>query len=141
MVKREQCAWVTSGGYCLWYGKSCGRVSPKTCEASVRPVSKQEHHRQCSYMNRLRLDDGGQSACLHPNAPHGNCYNRNVYLTCTRKRYFPDLNSARESAIHLNRKKGMVLSVYECPFCHGYHLTRQRRKSISMTTVGADDAA
>ena len=32
-----------------------------------------------------------------------------------------------KQAIDIYRRRGVVLAVYECPFCGGYHLTSQLR--------------
>ena len=140
MVTKPQCAWMSSSGYCRWYKDSCDCTSG-SCAAFIRPVSEHMRLKARKYMNSLRFDSDGKGACLHPNASRGAHHGWNVYRTCKRKRYFADLNSARVAAISLNRKKGMILAIYECPFCHGYHLTTQIRDSLLLNTIGVDTAA
>lgn len=50
-----------------------------------------------------------------------------VFRTCRRKRRFRDEHAAMKQAIDIYRRRGVVLAVYECPFCGGYHLTSQLR--------------
>ena len=55
---------------------------------------------------------------------------RQVFMTCGRKRRFRTEHEAMEKAVALHRRSGMVLAVYECPFCGGYHLTSQLRANL-----------
>lgn len=130
MVKKEDCAWITKDGFCRWHKEPCCRNNPGACAECVRPISERMHYYERRYMNNLRLDNDGKSACLHPNAAREHMYGYKVYRACTRKHRFLDFHSAMKKAIELNRKNGLVLAVYECPFCHGYHLTKQLRKSL-----------
>ena len=141
MVGKEACAWVTEDGYCRWHKEKCCRSNPGGCSACVRPVSQRMHCAMHAYMNNLRFDSSKMGACLHPNAAREHRHGYNVYRTCTRKRRFTDVNSAREKAIYLNRRKGLTLAVYECPFCHGYHLTSQLRDKLALNTIGSKEAA
>ena len=135
MVKKEDCAWITKDGFCRWHKEPCCRTTPGACADCVRPISKCMHCCEHRYMNDLRFDNDRKSACLHPNAAREHRHGYKVYWTCTRKRRFMDFHSAMRKAIELNRKNGLVLAVYECPFCHGYHLTKQLRKSL-VSVVG-----
>ena len=58
-----------------------------------------------------------------------------VFKTCGRKRRFRSEHEALEKAAYLHRRKGMVLAVYECPFCGGFHLTSQLRASLPRVRV------
>lgn len=141
MVKNEECAWITKSGYCRWHKEMCCRNAPGACEACVRPHSARKCCLEKLYMQSLKLDNNGKSACLHPNASRGSRYGYKEYRTCGRKRRFTELHSATKKAIEISRAKGISLAVYECPFCHGYHLTKQCRKTLAFTTIRSKVAA
>lgn len=42
------------------------------------------------------------------------------------KRSYPDELRAIAAAIRCSAKRGVPLRVYECPSCHGWHLTRRK---------------
>lgn len=47
-------------------------------------------------------------------------------LNCLTKHRYPDQLTAQAAGIsHSERHPELVLHVYCCPHCHGYHLTRQ----------------
>lgn len=141
MVNKIECAWITKAGYCRWYKDMCCRNTPGACAVCVRPHPERMCCIEKRYMQSLKMDSIRKGACLHPNASRGARYGYKEYRTCGRKRRFVDVHSALKKAIEINRKKGVSLAVYECPFCHGYHLTRQCRESLAMTTVKCERAA
>jgi hypothetical protein len=48
---------------------------------------------------------------------------------CGRKKRYPSEAEARATADHQARASGRELSVYECPWCRGWHLSSQRAAS------------
>lgn len=47
--------------------------------------------------------------------------------TCQEKRRFANEHDAQESAESLMAENiGLQLHIYQCPRCHGWHLTRQK---------------
>lgn len=132
MCRKAECAYLRANGYCLMHREECGVQFPEeTCLDGVEKVSEHSHKNQVDYMNRLRLcvDKAGKvGACLHPNRGRDSGFN--VFKTCKRKTRYTSLELARKMAIWANRRDGIVLAVYECPFCHGYHLTRQLRSHL-----------
>lgn len=46
-----------------------------------------------------------------------------MYRMCKRKRRYSDEYEAQRTGKSRSMKIGVILRVYECPFCGGYHLT------------------
>lgn len=61
--------------------------------------------------------------------------NYEVFRTCLRKRRYRDVYEAMESAREVFQREGVILAVYECPFCGGYHLTKQLRPYLPRVRV------
>lgn len=141
MCRKAKCAYLRDG-YCILHKADCSRALMRdTCPDGVTRLGLHEHRCEQSYLRALRTGVRGEG-CLNPNAkrPAG----RDVYKTCTSKRRFRSYERGREVVTLAARREGLQLAVYECPFCHGYHLTRQLRPHLEWT-VGAtardDDAA
>lgn len=123
MVKKEECAWITQDGFCLWHKEPCCRTSPRACTACVRRVSNRQHAHAKAYLQGLRFECDSKKSIFKFKTRNVRGYD--VYRACSRKRHFSSYNEAHEKAVYLNRRKGMILYVYECPFCGGYHLTKR----------------
>lgn len=136
MVNTKDCVWVTKAGYCRWHKELCCRTTSGACSACVRPIPERVHNQGVWYMNHLRLGNSQKDASINPNMSRGVRYGWVLYKTCERKRFYASFDRAREVAIETNRRTGMVLGVYECPFCHGYHLTKKVRRSLQFSVDG-----
>ena len=60
-------------------------------------------------------------------------------IVCERKRRFPDEMAARAVAM-INLQTGggkdiKYLSIYKCPHCNGWHMTRNKKSRISLVTA------
>lgn len=132
MCRKSKCAFLSGNGYCLMHKAACGLLHPDAhCRDGVTKVSAYEHASQRSFMSSLKIcvDKAGcVGSCLHPNRNKDS--GRTVYRTCTRKTRYSTFELAREKVAVIRRREGLILAVYECPFCHGYHLTRQLRAHL-----------
>jgi len=46
---------------------------------------------------------------------------------CTSKKRYRDHNEAISSGQTATARRGTTLRVYECPWCDGFHLTKEKR--------------
>lgn len=131
MCRKSKCAYLKDG-FCRLHKAACSvAMMHDKCRDAVEKVGKHEHWHERNYLNHLKRSARGE-ACLHPEASRHD--GRSQFKTCKRKRRFPTAERCREVAIHAARKDGMRLAVYECPFCHGYHLTKQLRNHLLWTS-------
>lgn len=132
MCRKAECAYLRANGYCLMHREACGvECAWGECADGVERVSEYAHMRQVDFMNRLRIfvdKAGKKGACLHSHSDRECGFA--VFKTCTSKSRFATVERARKAAIGAERRQGLVLAVYECPYCHGYHLTRQLRRTL-----------
>lgn len=128
MIKPEQCAWVTKGGFCRWHKEMCCRNTPGACSACVRPISERRRCLNKAYMRSLRVVIKTSHDCFVCNTLNASRYT--IYRTCTGKRRYADLYAAKQAAHDMLITKRRVLFAYECPFCGGYHLTHQKRRGL-----------
>lgn len=132
MCKKAKCAFLRDNGFCLMHKAECAVLDPngKCCDGAAK-LDAFESWRQHGYMRLLKVKNskGGEcGSCLHPN--RNQSYGNNVFMACKRKTRYTTFERAREVAVHIEHKDNLVLAVYECPFCHGYHLTRQLRRTL-----------
>lgn len=52
-----------------------------------------------------------------------------AYKMCTRKRRYHSRLDAELNASRLVSDNGLMLRVYKCPLCHGWHLSKVRHKT------------
>ena len=131
MCKKAKCAYLRDDDYCLMHKAACCLSHPDArCCDGVSKVPESVSASQRRYMNCLRatIHCGKHGSCLHPNRRKDR--GSMVFKTCKRKTRFTTLERARQVAVHIERRDGIILAVYECPFCHGYHLTKQLRSSL-----------
>lgn len=50
-----------------------------------------------------------------------------VWSDCGKKARYRDQSEARVIANRLETKRGDKLRVYECPHCHGFHLSKEKK--------------
>lgn len=48
-----------------------------------------------------------------------------LYRECIKKKRYRSLKLANEIAAQALKSRGVNLRVYGCPYCNGYHLTKQ----------------
>lgn len=132
MCKKAKCAFLRSNGYCLMHKRECSVLNPDgRCKDGVSRLSSYSHDYQHSFMSRLKIavDKSGKiGSCLHPDSNRDTGHS--VFRACTRKTRYTTFERAREVAVHVEHRENRVLAVYECPFCHGYHLTSQLRRTL-----------
>ena len=122
MIKNEQCAWITKGGFCLWHREQCCRTTPSACAECVRraPSRKdayswiKKEYDQRSAAGRMKLYTRDASGGI-------------VFSQCTGKTRYANEYRANEIARMCMRKGSLHLRVYHCMFCNGYHLTHKLR--------------
>lgn len=124
MVKKEECAWITKDGFCLWHKEPCCRNHPSCCAACVHRVSEHLHARMRAFLGGLRGPIVTHEDLFKLRTRNARRYD--VYRACSRKRRFEDYNAAHSKVVYLRRRWGLELFVYECPFCDGYHLTKRK---------------
>ena len=121
----RDCAFRRKNGECVMRHAECPYTRCyHACTNWVARLTEAQHrHVRCCIRN--------MEACTDKD---GRLQNRRkkaggwtVFRTCRRKRRFRDVHAAMKQAIEIYRREGVVLAVYECPFCGGYHLTRQLR--------------
>jgi hypothetical protein len=50
------------------------------------------------------------------------------FLTCSAKVMFNTEQSAKAAARKIKKRGGPVMYWYKCPYCQGYHLTKQKQR-------------
>ena len=122
------CAYRRKNGFCLLHKTDCSCTDTcAACPERLRPERTVGHGAARAWQRKL--------PDLSTKAKRFRFRTRNVckyavFRTCTGKRRFRDEPAALEMARRLYRRKGWVLAVYECPFCGGFHLTRQLRPNL-----------
>lgn len=125
MYRSSECAYRRRNGYCLLRREACCcNGTCQACSDRLIPVSEALHLRMENWWRTAR-DLSTKEKRFHFQTRKADGYA--VFRTCKGKHRFRDFNEAMRRANELHRRKGLVLAVYECPFCGGYHLTRQLR--------------
>lgn len=132
MCRQANCAFRKKDGYCLVHKAACTVLNPSAhCRDGVAKLPAAASASQRRYMGKLKLGvdkSGTVGSCLHPGRRRE--FGNQVFKACKRKTRFPTHERARSMAVAIGRRDKVVLAVYECPFCHGYHLTRQLRSAL-----------
>lgn len=131
------CAFRRHGdGFCLLHRSACACTGNcAACSARVKPVDAHMKHLADEWFKRLQ-DVSTKEKRFQLRTRGADHYN--IYRTCTCKRRFPTQERAMEKARDTFRRLGLMLSVYACPFCGGYHLTKQNRPYLPHVHSRAD---
>lgn len=127
MCRKSKCAFLRANGFCLLHKAECGMLhSDADCRDGVTRAIPSKQRSFWEYLKDWNLHTVKGRFALRTRNANGH----DVYRTCSSKRRFASIYAARKRAIDLKRSKNRNLLAYECPFCGGYHLTRQTRHSL-----------
>lgn len=123
------CAYCKNG-FCRL--KKCKCKYSRSCSDRLKPVSLAQHAHIQAWQETLEdLSTKKKRFAFHTR----DVDRYTVFRTCKCKRRFRSAKKALEMARHIYQRKGVLLAIYECPFCGGYHLTHQVRPSLPRPRV------
>lgn len=56
---------------------------------------------------------------------------RRIYRTCSRKHRYSSKAAVKQAASIASKSQGIELHYYRCPYCSGWHLTKQSQTSAA----------
>ena len=122
MVSKEKCAFLRKGGECLLHRGQClcGLLT-HYCDDGVRRVTPHPKQVKFSWNKAydLRTVEGRMRFAAHHSS--GGV----VYSQCGKKKRYRTEYRAKEIARRRERSSGVLLRVYPCNFCAGFHLTKK----------------
>lgn len=129
MCKKAKCAYLKKDNFCLMHKCACDVLHPEArCSDGVARADHKTQERFWGCVKEWDFNTAKGRFSFRTRNVRGH----KVYRTCSRKRRYADFYAAKESATEFNRRKGIELLAYECPFCGGYHLTHQKRWNLRM---------
>lgn len=134
MGNSRNCAYCRKNGYCVLHREICScSGNCQACSDRLRPVSESHHRHVENWWRRELKDLSSRTKLFEFRTRHVNGYA--VFRTCRRKRRFRSTSEAMARAREAFQREGVVLAVYECPFCGGFHLTKQLRSHLPRVKV------
>lgn len=134
----RNCAYCRKSGYCVLHREDCScSGNCQSCSDRLRPVSEAHHRHIEEWWKSAPRDLSSRKKLFAFRTRHADSYA--VFRTCRRKRRFRSLNAAMAMAREVFQREGVVLAVYECPFCGGYHLTKQLRSYLPHVKVRREE--
>lgn len=116
MCLKKCCAFLNAKGECMMTHAPCDGVG--VCQMGVMPARK--HGYSGSYFKEhYDLSTASGRFKFLTRSARGS----SVYKTCKRKNRYASEYEARRIARLRTATSGTPLRVYECPYCHGYHMT------------------
>lgn len=123
MCRKAKCAYLRKDGFCLLHREACALQHPdaRCADGVARALPSRERH-LWDCVEDWDLNTAKGRFAFRTRDARG----YEVYRTCSRKNRYSSYYEASRKAIEIKRKRGVVLKVYECPFCGGYHLTHHK---------------
>lgn len=139
MSNCSECAFCKANGTCLMRKTDCSYAHCcRACPDFVARVTEALHRHVRAWLRQAEdLSTSKKRFAFRTRKST----KWQVFRTCVRKRRFRSEHEAMEKAVYLYRRKGLSLAVYECPFCGGYHLTRQLRDHLPHVGPGLLETA